>query len=208
MQYLSASFSPDGKWLTVSRTPGSGTKGNADVYVMHADGTGLKPGNARRGVGQLDRLGVTMKALVSILAIAVLGALLHRASSANPTAPQKAPSTVGTLAVASNRDGNAEIYLMTAAGAHPAQADERPEVRRGPVVSRRPPDRLLQPADAERRCVRREHRREWARNLTRNAAHDGPGSWSPDGKWLVFDSNRAGGDDIYVMRATGAAFVG
>ena len=42
MQYLSASFSPDGKWLTVSRTPGSGTKGNADVYVMHADGTGLK----------------------------------------------------------------------------------------------------------------------------------------------------------------------
>lgn len=42
VQYLSASFSPDGKWLTVSRTPGSGTKGNADVYVMHADGTGLK----------------------------------------------------------------------------------------------------------------------------------------------------------------------
>ena len=39
---LSASFSPDGKWLTVSRTPGSGTKGNADVYVMHADGTGLE----------------------------------------------------------------------------------------------------------------------------------------------------------------------
>jgi Tol biopolymer transport system component len=42
VQYLSASFSPDGKWLTVSRTPGSGRKGNADVYVMHADGTGLR----------------------------------------------------------------------------------------------------------------------------------------------------------------------
>ena len=26
VQYLSASFSPDGKWLTVSRTPGSGKK--------------------------------------------------------------------------------------------------------------------------------------------------------------------------------------
>ena len=42
VQYLSASFSPDGKWLTVSRTPGSGRKGNADVYLMHADGTGLR----------------------------------------------------------------------------------------------------------------------------------------------------------------------
>lgn len=42
VQYLSASFSPDGKWLTVARTPGSGKKGNADVYVMHADGTGLR----------------------------------------------------------------------------------------------------------------------------------------------------------------------
>jgi len=43
VQYLSASFSPDGKWLTVSRTPGAGKDGNADVYVLHADGTGLRP---------------------------------------------------------------------------------------------------------------------------------------------------------------------
>ena len=42
VQYLSASFSPDGRWLTVSRTPGSGKNGNADVYVMHVDGTGLR----------------------------------------------------------------------------------------------------------------------------------------------------------------------
>ena len=42
VQYLSASFSPDGRWLTVSRTPGSGKTGNADVYVMHVDGTGLR----------------------------------------------------------------------------------------------------------------------------------------------------------------------
>ena len=35
------------------------------------------------------------------------------------------------------------------------------------------------------------------RNLTRNAAHDGLGSWSPSGKRIVFDN--AGGDDIYVV---------
>ena len=81
-----------------------------------------------------------MKALISILAISVLGALLAGATSANPTAERS--STVGTLAVASNRDGNAEIYLMTETGRNtlglrwivPAPAHERPEVRRGSRV--------------------------------------------------------------------------
>src|SRR6266516_3187287 len=39
VQYLSATFSPDGKWITFGRTPGAGKAGNADVFVMHADGT-------------------------------------------------------------------------------------------------------------------------------------------------------------------------
>jgi TolB protein len=40
VQYLSASFSPDGKWIAFARTPGTGTAGN-DVYVMRADGTAV-----------------------------------------------------------------------------------------------------------------------------------------------------------------------
>jgi Tol biopolymer transport system component len=40
--------------------------------------------------------------------------------------------------------------------------------------------------------------------LTRNAAFDGDPSVSPDGKWIVFDSGRDGGDlDIFVMRING-----
>lgn len=42
VQYLSASFSPDGKWIAFSRTPGVGAGGNADVYVMRTDGTGAR----------------------------------------------------------------------------------------------------------------------------------------------------------------------
>jgi Tol biopolymer transport system component len=42
IQYLSASFSPDGAWIAFSRTPGVGAAGNADVYVMRADGTGVR----------------------------------------------------------------------------------------------------------------------------------------------------------------------
>ena len=39
VQHLSAGFSPDGRWITFSRTPGTGEDGNADVFVMRANGT-------------------------------------------------------------------------------------------------------------------------------------------------------------------------
>jgi TolB protein len=42
VQYLSSSYSPDGRWITFARTPGTGREGNADVYVMRADGTRLR----------------------------------------------------------------------------------------------------------------------------------------------------------------------
>jgi TolB protein len=41
--YLSSSFSPDGTMITTSRTPGTGPERAADVYVMRADGSGLRP---------------------------------------------------------------------------------------------------------------------------------------------------------------------
>jgi Tol biopolymer transport system component len=40
-QYLSASFSPDGRWLAFSRVPGVGGA-NADVFVMRVDGTHIR----------------------------------------------------------------------------------------------------------------------------------------------------------------------
>ena len=46
VQYLSASFSPDGKWIAVGRTPGVGSAGNADVFVMRVDGSAMR--NATR----------------------------------------------------------------------------------------------------------------------------------------------------------------
>jgi len=43
------------------------------------------------------------------------------------------------------------------------------------------------------------------RNLTRSAAHDADGAWSPDGTEIVFDSDRSGGGDLYLMNAAGGA---
>jgi Tol biopolymer transport system component len=40
VQYLSASFAPDGRWIAVGRTPGVGTAGNADLFVLRVNGSG------------------------------------------------------------------------------------------------------------------------------------------------------------------------
>jgi Tol biopolymer transport system component len=41
--YLSSSFSPDGRMITTARTPGVGREGAADVFVMNANGSKLRP---------------------------------------------------------------------------------------------------------------------------------------------------------------------
>jgi Tol biopolymer transport system component len=40
--------------------------------------------------------------------------------------------------------------------------------------------------------------------LTENTAYDAECAYSPDGKWIVFTSDRTGDSDIYVMRADGS----
>ena len=42
VQHLSSSFSPDGKWITFGRTPGTGKDGNADVFIMRVNGTQVR----------------------------------------------------------------------------------------------------------------------------------------------------------------------
>src|SRR5262249_43978828 len=42
------------------------------------------------------------------------------------------------------------------------------------------------------------------RNLTSNTGFNAPGSWSPDGRKIVFTSNRDGNNELYVMNADGS----
>ena len=42
VQHLSATYSPDGKWVLFSKKPGTGKDGNADIFVMRADGTHVR----------------------------------------------------------------------------------------------------------------------------------------------------------------------
>ena len=41
-QYLSSSFSADGKWITFGLVRGPGKDERADVYIMRANGTGVR----------------------------------------------------------------------------------------------------------------------------------------------------------------------
>jgi Tol biopolymer transport system component len=41
-------------------------------------------------------------------------------------------------------------------------------------------------------------------NLTNNRATDIEPSWSPDGQWIIFSSDRTGGFDLYIMRPDGS----
>jgi TolB protein len=41
--YLSSSFSPDGRLIVSARTPGAGPNGHADLVVMRADGSRIRP---------------------------------------------------------------------------------------------------------------------------------------------------------------------
>lgn len=41
-QHFASSYSPDGTMITISRSPGNGPDGNADVYTMRADGSHVR----------------------------------------------------------------------------------------------------------------------------------------------------------------------
>ena len=121
------------------------------------------------------------------------------------------------IAFVSTRDGNAEIYVMDADGGNPQRLTNNRHVDSSPSWS---PDgkRIAFVSDRDGHV----NIRGWSnyeiyvmdadgrnqQNVTNDPSNDGSPSWSPDGKRIVFssdrDNNRDHNIEIYVMDADGS----
>ncbi len=156
----------------------------------------------RRGAG-LALLGVAMAAPALMSGLAHADTLAH-----------------GTIAFASNRDGNSEIYVMNADGSSPTRLTTSPASDSFPVLSPNgktilwhtnrdgnfeiysmkadgsaPATRLTSALDAD------------GTNPTRipgSPQNDEDPVWSPNGKHIAFHSTRSPTVNLYVMNADGS----
>jgi Tol biopolymer transport system component/alpha-tubulin suppressor-like RCC1 family protein len=130
-----------------------------------------------------------------------------------PTAPQRfgwgavvAATSPSRLVFTSDRDGNAEIYVMNADGSAQTRLTNSPGADASPSWS---PD--------GQRIVFMSYRAGTPQIFVMNADGSGPTqlttsaggndfpSWSPDGRQIAFTSHRDGHDEIYAMNVDGSA---
>jgi Tol biopolymer transport system component/TRAP-type C4-dicarboxylate transport system substrate-binding protein len=114
----------------------------------------------------------------------------------------------------SDRDGNVEIYVMNADGSGQTNLTHNPALDEYPSWS---PDGKQIIFDSTRdggagnREIRDSNGEIYVMNadgsgqtrLTHDGGHDGRALWSPDGKKIVFETNRDGDDELYMMNADG-----
>ena len=117
----------------------------------------------------------------------------------------------GKIVFETNRDGNDEIYVMDANGGnlrnltqHPARdfrPDWSPDGEQIAFISNRSKNEEILVGDDDIYVMDASGGN--LRNLTNHDAGDWSPDWSPDGKQIVFLSNRDGGINAYVMDADG-----
>ena len=136
-------------------------------------------------------------------------------NTSEPTATQVVLGvTTGVIAFQSNRDGNYEIYVMNGDGTGLTNLTNNPADDSGPVWS---PDGkqilFTSSRDGNNEIYVMNADGSAQTNLTNDPATDGEVGgggllqidWSPDGKKILFASDRDGNSEIHVMNADGSA---
>ena len=115
------------------------------------------------------------------------------------------PSLTGMIAFTSDRDGNAEIYVMNADGSNQINITNNSAYDSVPCFS---PDGTkiafvsLRDGNAEIYIMNADGSNQT--RLTNNPAWDSVPCFSPDGTKIAFESDRDGNYEIYIMNADGS----
>lgn len=146
----------------------------------------------------MQRLGTIVR---SALAVGVCALLAGGTVAGGANRPWK-------LALTSNRQGDSEIYSMNADGTGVHRLTRTPGYD-GATSAWSPDGRKLLYYTQDRRIGNPEvfvmnADGSGKRNLSHNRAWDSPGGWSPDGRRIVFTTNRDGNNELYVMDADGS----
>src|SRR5262245_3632295 len=143
---------------------------------------------------------------LSAVFILLLGGALYFITFTPPADGSPSWSPDGTKIVFySDRDGNAEIYVMQADGSHPTRLTRTAASEGYPNFS---PDGGKISFDTDRDgnfeiYVMNADGSNPTR-LTRDPARDVSASWSPDGRKIAFMSDRTGEFEVWVMNADGS----
>ena len=124
---------------------------------------------------------------------------------------EQATALNGKIVFETNRDGNDEIYVMDADGGnlrnltqHPARdfrPDWSPDGKQVAFISNRSENEEILIGNDEIYVMDADGGN--LRNLTQHPGFDSYPDWSPDGKQILFLSNRDGGINTYIMDADG-----
>jgi TolB protein len=223
------SFTPDGRTIVFE----ADTASFSDIYAMRPDGSSVRrltSGGLKGNFSPAPSPDGKTIAFVSsrdgdpeIYAMNVDGSKARRLTAfhAEDWAPAWSPGGE-RLAFLSSREGAEHIFLMAPSGADqrrltaavaPNDAERRAAREAGPGtneadVAWAPSGRKLafraNPPGGKSTLRLFDFDTERVTDLTDGTHGDSTPAWSPDGRYIVFASDRSGDGDLYVMRADGS----
>ncbi len=210
-------YSPDGSRIAFATT----RDGNSEIYTMNANGGNQanltnSPAEDLYPVWSSDGQWIVFTSdrdgNQEIYKVRTDGSELTNLS--NNSANDYQPTWVGDtglfsssgdrIAFATNRDGNQEIYVMTADGAEQINISNSGAEEFYPQATRSGARIVfVSTRDGSQDVFVMNSDGSDQANVSSNPAQDAYPSWSPDAEWITFASNRVENFDIFIMRSNG-----